>query len=392
MPLTRHSSALLLVIAYLGFISLGLPDTLIGVAWPSVREAFSRQQVDIGWIFIGTGITYFLSSFFAGRLLTRMQIGTLLAVSSLCVAASAGGFGSSGWWWMFACFALLHGLGSGAIDSALNHYASRHFTARHMSWLHACFSIGATLGPLIMTAVISRTDSWRAGYFTVATFLLLLGLLFVFTRERWSEASPETPPTAQDAAATVSLLQALSLPVVRLQLVLFFVYTGLEAAAGQWSYTVLTESRQIPASTAGLWVTLYWASLAAGRIGSGFIVEWLGMTRLLRLSTLLAVAGAALFLWDDGTWLSALALSLTGLGLAAIFPCLMMQTPQRVGEGAAAHAIGFQVSAAMTGVALLPSLAGLLAQNLGLHTVPLLWLLLAIAVFFLHETLLRMTK
>jgi len=388
----HHSAALLLVIAYLGFISLGLPDTVIGVAWPSVREAFDRQQGDIAWIFIGTSATYFLSSFFAGRLLGLMNIGTLLAVSSLLVAASGFGFGLSGWWLTFAACALVHGLGSGAIDSGLNHYVSRHFSARHMTWLHACYSIGATMGPLIMTWVITTSGSWRSGYLTVASLLLLLGLLFVFTRERWGES---TEPNAESESANdppVTLTQALRVPVVWLQMLLFFFYTGLESAAGQWSYTLLTESRAVSPQTAGLWVTLYWASLALGRIGSGFIVDWLGIDRLLRLSTVLAVGGTGMLLLDNGTWLSALALGLTGLGLASIFPCLMTRTPQRVGAGVAAHAIGFQVSAAMTGVGVLPSLAGVLAQYQGLHVVPVLLIALAVLVLILHETLLRITR
>lgn len=387
-----YSTALLLVIAYLAFVSLGLPDTVIGVAWPSVRESFARQQADIAWIFIGTSATYFLSSFFAGKLLGLLNIGTLLAVSSLMVAASGFGFGLSAWWLTFASCALLHGLGSGAIDSGLNHYVSRHFSARHMTWLHACYSIGATLGPLIMTTVITSSGSWRAGYFTVASMLLALSLLFIFTRERWS-TTPDIPDeSAAPEEQPVSLAQALRLPVVWLQMLLFFVYTGLESAAGQWSYTILTESRGVPEKTAGLWVTLYWASLALGRIGSGFIVDLLGIDRLLRISTLIAVAGCTMFLLDGGTWLSALALGLTGVGLASIFPCLMTRTPQRVGAGVAAHAIGFQVSAAMTGVALLPSLGGLLAQSSGLETVPLLLVALAVAVLLLHEMLLRVAR
>ncbi len=387
-----HSTALLLVIAYLGFISLGLPDTVIGVAWPSVREAFGRQQADISWIFIGTSATYFLSSFFAGRLLEFMTIGTLLAVSSLLVAAAGFGFGLSAWWIAFAGCALLHGLGSGAIDSGLNHYVSRHFSARHMTWLHASYSIGATMGPLIMTWVIASSGSWRSGYLTVAALLSVLGLLFVFTRKRWSETPNPEPETESAAGQPVTITQALRLPVVWLQMLLFFVYTGLESAAGQWSYTLLTESRGVSTQTAGIWVTLYWASLALGRIGSGFIVERMGIDRLLRFSTLLCVGGTGLFFIDKGTWLSALALGLSGVGLAPIFPCLMTRTPVRVGAGVATHAVGFQVSAAMAGVGLLPSLAGILAQNYGLQTVPMMLLMLAALVLILHEKLLRISR
>jgi fucose permease len=162
-PTVPQSTGLILAIAYLGFISLGLPDTLIGVAWPSVRDTFGRQQGDIAWIFFGTGTAYFLSSLFTGRLIGRLGIGMLLAGSSLLVAVSGFGYALSPVWGLFAICALIHGLGSGAIDAGLNHYVAHHFSARHMNWLHACYSLGATMGPVIMTSMLVWSHSWRAG-------------------------------------------------------------------------------------------------------------------------------------------------------------------------------------------------------------------------------------
>lgn len=382
-----RSARLLLFIAYCGFVSLGLPDTLIGVAWPSVRDAFDRQQGDIAWIFIGTSITYFLSSFFTGRLLTKMGIGLLLSGSCLLVAAGGYGYASAPLWGWFVACALLHGLGSGAIDAGLNHYVAHHYSPRHMNWLHACYSIGATAGPLIMTSTLLHNGSWRAGYLMVASILLLLGLLFVITRRRWNDPVEEVEATGTQVTATMR--EALVKPVVWLQMLVFLCYTGLEATAGQWSYTTLTESRGVATDIAGLWVTFYWASLALGRVAFGFIVEHIGIDRLLRLSMVSAFMGTLAFAANIHPIVSAAALAVTGLGLAPIFPCLMARTPARVGKAIASHAIGFQVSAAMLGVAALPSASGLLAQWHGLEMVPLCMLAMAATVLALHEVLLR---
>lgn len=385
-PLSARSHPFLLAIAYLGFISLGLPDTLIGVAWPSVRDTFQLPQSAVALIFIGGGISYFLSSFFTGRLLSFFGIGALLAGSSTLVAMSGFGYSAAPFWAMFAACSLFHGLGSGAIDAGLNHYVAHHFSARHMNWLHACYSVGATLGPLTMTAVIAWHGSWRMGYLAIACTLFVLAALFAVTHRRWDE--PGTTDPAPEATAKISLGAVLRHSVVWVQAALFFVYTGLESSMGQWSYTLLTESRQVPREIAGLWVTTYWGSIAAGRILFGFVVDRIGIDRLLRWSMITALIGTGLFAWNLSTTISGISLAIVGLGLAPIYPCMMTRTPQRLGKAMAAHAIGLQVSTAMLGVAALPSLCGLLAQRFGVGTVAAATIGMALAVTLLHEFLL----
>jgi fucose permease len=377
----------LLIIAYLGFISLGLPDTLIGVAWPAVRETFRLQQSAVAVLFCGAGCSYFLSSFCTGRLLNVLGIGVLLAASSALVACSTWGYALAPVWALFAASSLLHGLGSGAIDAGLNHYVAHHFSARHMTWLHACYSMGAMCGPLIMTGVMAVSGSWRAGYLAVAVLLLSLALLFWSTCRHW-EAPGRGAATAQPARARVGLAATLRHPTVWRQVALFFVYTGLEVTVGQWSFTLLTEARHVPPETAGTGVTLYWASIGVGRLLCGAVVDRLGIDRLVRLSTLTAVLGTGLFAVTRSGPLSAMALVVAGLGLAAIYPCLMTRTPQRLGSALATHAIGVQVSAAMIGAAALPSVSGVLAEHCGLETVGAAAVGLAFVVCLLHESLL----
>lgn len=380
--------------AYLGFISLGLPDTLIGVAWPSVRDTFQLEQGAMAIVFLGSGTTYFLTSFFTGRLMKMMGIGVLLAASSALVSLAGFGFSLAPLWIVFAIFPLLHGIGSGAIDAGLNHYAAHHFSARQMNWLHACYSLGATFGPLIMTAVITWHGSWRAGYLVVAVILLVLSMLFAATRRRWDDG--EEAPTAADEERPkeppAGAWRALAHPLLWRQAVIFFFYTGLEVAVGQWSYTVLTEARGVDKATAGLWVTIYWGSIAAGRVLFGLVVDRMGIERLLRGAMLASLAGAVLFAANLSPAASALALGAIGLGLAPIYPCLMTQTPGRVGKALSGHAVGFQVSAAMIGAAALPSVCGLLAQNVGLGTVPFAAVAMALVLLVLHEDVVRRAR
>lgn len=384
------NSGILLGIAYVGFISLGLPDTLIGVAWPSVRQSFGLKHGDLSLIFFGAGLSYFISSFFPGKLLRVVNVGVLLGASSGLVAASGFDYGFARSWAMFAAGSLLHGFGSGAIDSGLNHYVATHFAARHMNWLHAFYSLGTMLGPLIMTSAITHWQNWRGGYLVVASILAVLSILFITTQRKWDDGRA-AGAESQSTGEKVTTRQTLSNRVAQTQIILFFIYTGLEVAVGQWSFTILTEARGITKEVAGLWTTIYWASIFAGRILFGFVLDRVGIDRIVRFSTLIALIGAALFAWNPWTYAAPVALLLTGFGLSSIFPCLMTRTPQRLGKEMAAHAIGFQVGAAMLGAAVLPSLCGFLAQFTGLPNVAWTTLALAVLLFVCHEVLLAKT-
>jgi fucose permease len=382
---------MLLFIAFLGFISLGLPDTLIGVAWPSVRENFGLQQSNLGLVFVATGLAYFLSSIFAGRLIHLLGVGVLLALSSALVALAVFIFSLSPYWGLFIVAAFLHGCGSGAIDSGLNYYAAQNFSARHMNWLHACFSLGATLGPFSMTLVLLNTGSWRVGYALVASTLALLALLFTCTRKQWEKVA-QGPSPAISSLPQKRLLAVLQQPIVRTQVALFFFYTGIESMAGSWSYTILTESRSMTTGWAGTWVTMYWAAIVIGRVLFGFFVDSVSSIRLLRSCMCVAVSSAGLFALNISDILSITSLAVLGLSIAPIFPGLISKTPERVGETSAGHAIGFQVGAATLGVMALPSCAGFIADAFGLEKIGIFLVLVCTLVLFLHERIVRQSR
>jgi fucose permease len=383
----------LFLLAYLAFISLGLPDTVLGVAWPSIRDGFGISQAAIGAV-LGAGMAgYFLSGLVAGAVMTRIGVGGLLTASSGLVALALVGYSMAPSWLSFFPVGAIMGLGSGAIDAGLNGYAARHFSVRHLNWLHACWGVGASTGPVIMTASIARGLGYRMGYATLALALAAMASAFLLTRRRWDEPVPgpgTLPPEGSPHDANPGFAVALQNGRVWLLIATFFLYTGLETTVGQWCFTLLREGRGLSIEAAGSWTAAYWASLTLGRIALGFVVDRVGPDRLLRLASVGVLCGAISFAASDGP-LGRAGLLLIGLSLAPVFPTLMARTPARVGAGTARHAVGFQVSAATLGSALLPALVGILVTSAGLGAISAAALGLALAFFATHELLLRMT-
>ncbi len=394
-PSTSRSSQALLALAYLAFISLGLPDAVLGVAWPSLRDSFHLPQALLGVPLAVGAVAYFASGMLAGRLMQGLGIGRLLAGSTALVAAGILSYSVAPAFALIVMVVPLVGFGSGAIDSALNSYAARSFSPRHMSWLHAAYAAGAMAGPAIMTAVLGVGASWRVGYAVVGFLLAALVPAFVAARKLW-EAEPSAPHVVVDAPGSVGPLALDEPPVgarsalrsgrVWLQIAIFFFYAGAEVAAGQWSYTLLTESRGVGGTVAGTWTAAYWGGLLAGRLVLGFVVERVGQVTLLRLATLGVLVFAVLFALP-GLKVGAAALPLLSFSLASIYPGLMSETPRRVGVRTSPHAVGFQVSAATLGVAVVPSVAGLVSERFGLEAIGWVIVGCALMLLALHERL-----
>lgn len=236
----RRRSALLVGLAYAAFISLGLPDGLTGVAWPSIRGTFGLSLEALGALITTTTVGYLVSSFSSGRALARIGVGWLLIVSCLATAISLLGYGLAPLWGVMVGLGLLAGLGAGAIDAGLNTYAAENFSPRTMNWLHAAFGLGAATGPLIMSGVLGAGQSWRLGYLIVGVAQLVLASCFLITRNQWHTQAGHAQATP---TAGAPMARTLKLPSAWLSILLFFLYTGLELSAGQWLYTLLTEAR-----------------------------------------------------------------------------------------------------------------------------------------------------
>jgi len=391
-PSTATGSRWLVPLAFLAFVSLGLPDGVLGVAWPSLRRSFQQPIDRLGLILLTMMAGYLVSSFCAGTLVRRLGVGRLLLGSGLLVAASAALWAAAPAFALVVATGLLAGAGAGAIDAGINAFAATHFTPRVITWLHASWGLGAMTGPLAMTATLAAGLGWRAGYAELATALVLLSLSFGLTLGQWDRPPSrarapraDADPAAHLPLAGPSLVEALGNPRVRARAVLFFVYTGIEAGAGQWAYTFLTESRGVGAEMAGLATSCYWGSIFVGRIAFGAAAHHLTPRVLLRLVTRLAPL-AALVVCTTRSGLGGFAgLCVLGLLLAPIFPLLIAETPARVGARHAPHSIGFQVAAATLGAGTLPSLAGVLLRRVSLEALGPFLLAATLVLLALHE-------
>ena len=328
---------------------------------------------------------YLLSSCSSGRILARINVGSLLTLSCLATAASLLGYALTPRWGLMVALGVLSGLGAGAIDAGVNTYVAMRYSTRMVNWLHACYGIGATSGPVIMTSVLTAGLPWQWGYGIVGMGQLVLALCFGLTRMWWPAATAARDTSAHTPVRTVSSRSTLRLPVVWLSIAVFFLYTGIEAATGTWTYSLFTEARAIPARTAGMWVSMYWGSLTVGRLVCGAVVSFMSVYLLLRLCIIGVALGATLIWLNIASMLSFVGLSLIGLALAPIFPSLIATTPERLGNAHTANGVGFQIAAAVLGQSLLPGMMGMLARHLGLEIVGPALLAAALVLLVLYE-------
>jgi fucose permease len=353
-------------LAYLGFVSIGLPDGLLGVAWPSMRASFGLPIDALGGLLVAYTLGYLVSSFGSGHALARMGVGPLLASSCLATSAALTGYALAPAWVVVVGLGVLAGLGAGAIDAGLNTFAATRFSARAVTWLHASWGVGATLGPLLMTSVLEAGRSWRVGYAVVGASQFALAAAFVATRRVWTAPGRgEVSPEAVRAHTGATLRQPAALAGIGM----FFLYTGLEAAAGAWLYSLFLEARGVAAATAGLWAGAYFGCLTAGRIAAGFVAGRVPVRRLLRVCIVGLVLGAVLVWSDVADAVSFAGLALLGLFAAPVFPSLIAATPARLDPSHTANAIGFQIAAAVLGQSLVPTLVGIASNRFGLEAI-----------------------
>jgi fucose permease len=387
----RRSSTLLVGIAFLSFIALGLHAGVLGVAWPSIRTSFALSLDAVGTLLFTHTIGYLLAGFNNGRIVSRMGVGWFLMGSLVIGGLGLLGYALAPTWWAMVAFGLLAGIGSGAVDAGLNTYFAANHGPSLMNWLHACFGLGAALGPKITQTILEQGYSWRWAYALVVLCEGLLAVCFALTLNRWKLSTSE-PRETDTALPQVRNVDTLRLSAVWLGVALFFVFTGVEASGGQWPYTLFTEGRSVDPGTASFWVSIYWASLTVGRLLFGFVVRRIGVVPLLRASMLGVICGAVLIWWNPTHVLSFVGLALMGFSLAPLFPLSISNTPSQVGSEHAANAIGFQVAAASLGIAALPGLGGILAENLGLETIGPFLLVFSVVMFLLHEGSVRLNN
>jgi fucose permease len=374
----------LITIAYFGFATLGVTNALTGVAWPYTRAEFHLPLDALGILLIANTIGFFMTSFTSGRLIARMGVGLTLVIGAAMPVLGLLGYALAPSWPAMIAAGLVFG-GSGWMNAAMNLYFATHYTPRLMNWLHAAFGVGAIISPLVMTAVLQMGQTWRTGYALAALLCALLLALFVHSRGEWRIFPAEQIGAGRRSTVRTTLL----LPVLWFLLALFFLNAGLEATAGNWAYSLFTEARRVRADVAGLWVSAYWASFTFGRFCFGIVVNYVALRALVRLGIVGVMVGAALLWWSPVVEVGSAGLLLIGFSLAPIFPLLTSNTGARLGTEHAQHAVGFQVAASSIGIAALPGLAGVLAQNISLEILGPYILIAATLMLVFHELVQR---
>jgi len=392
----------LLVIIYVAFISLGLPDAMLGAGWPVMQAEFAVPYSFAGIVSMIISGGTILSSVLSSRMLNRFGIGRVTAASVGLTAFALFGFALAPSFWWLLLVAVPLGIGAGAVDAGLNTYVAAHYESRHMSWLHSFWGIGALSGPLVLSALLARGTSWRTGYFSIAAFQVVLVIVLVLAIPLWAklrrravaEGQAELP--VQEArlreaqlqeAQRQPLLFPLKLKGAKLALAAFFCYCGIESTMGLWGGSFLFKVKGIEPSTAATWVSLFYASITAGRFLTGFITYKVSNKNLIRCGSLVILAGVLLMLLPLPLPVALAGFLVVGFGCAPIYPCMLHETPNRFGAAHAQSIMGFQMAVAYIGSTFLPPTFGFIASVTSLRLLPAFLLAYVVCLIAGSETL-----
>lgn len=366
-------STLLLLVIYLSYISLGLPDTLLGAAWPSIRMGLGVNLDAAGAISLVISLGTVISSLLGGRLLRRFGTGMVAFFSVLSTALSLLGFSCSHSFWSLLLLAVPLGLGAGAVDAGLNNFVALHYKPIHMNFLHCFWGLGAMSGPAIMSFWIARSGRWAMGYRSVSCIQFFLVLLLGLSLPFWRKKERDERLEEEAPLPLLSNRAALRISGVRPSLAAFFLYCSLETAAGLWASSYLVEQKGVPPEKAALCASLFFGGIAAGRFLSGVLSQKLPGFVLIRAGQGLCLGGAFLLLFPLPA--CAVGLGLFGLGCAPLYPAMLQETPARFGREASQTVMGLQIGAAYLGSTVMPPLLGLLAQRTCVPVFPLFLLM-----------------
>lgn len=382
---------LLLALVYLSFVSLGLPDAVLGVAWPAIRADMGQPLAAMGFITLTMTICSASASFMAATINKRVGTGVVVAASCLMTALALLGFSVAPSFVWLVALGIPLGLGAGAVDASLNHFAAAHYSSRHMNWLHGFWGIGATAGPLIMGLALASDGGWTVGARSIGLVQMALAVVLWLTLSLWSKENA-TPPHDEGAHTKPVRFKPVNPLALWLAPLTFLLYVAAEMGAGLWAASILVGSRGVTQTMAGVWVSLYFGSITAGRFGVGLVANRLGNRKLVQLGICVAAAGAALFAFPHLPHpLSLAGLMLMGLGCAPVFPSLMHETARRFPEEVARMVIGRQMSLAYTGGAVIPGAFGLLATWAGLSAVMPVIVVILLALLAVTTALDNMT-
>lgn len=377
----------LLAVIYAAFISLGLPDALLGSAWPLMYPEFEVSVSRAGVVFMIISACTVVSSLMSDKLTRRFGTGKVTAISVGITAAALFGFSCSTSFWMLCLWAIPYGLGAGSVDASLNNYVALHYASRHMSWLHCMWGIGASAGPYIMGGILTVGLRWNMGYRTIGLLQIALTAVLFLSLPLWKKRVNEDD--SQFLSPELKLAQIIRIPGAKESMVMFFCYCALEQTAGLWASSYLVLRKSVSGETAAAFASMFFIGIAVGRAVSGLLTIKLNDTQMIRLGQSVIALGSAIMLFPFGQTFSLVGFILVGLGCAPIYPCVIHATPARFGAENSQAVIGVQMASAYIGTSLMPPLFGLVAEHIDVALLPAYLLTVLAAMTLMHERLLR---
>lgn len=381
---------ILLVIIYLSFISLGLPDSILGAAWPSMYPGLQVPVSYAGILSMIIAAGTIVSSLQSDRLTRWLGTGKVTAISVAMTAAALFGFSVSSQFWMLCLWAIPYGLGAGSVDASLNNYVALHYESRHMSWLHCMWGVGATVGPYIMGLVLTGGGTWNLGYRVISVLQIVLTVILVFSLPLWKGRSETVEQSGEEVAAkALTLREVVQIRGVKEILLCFFCYCALEQTTSLWASSYLTLYKGIPAETAATFASMFFIGITVGRALSGFVTMKLNDTQMIRLGQGIVGVGILLMLLPFGNVCALAGLIVIGLGCAPIYPCVIHSTPAHFGADKSQAIIGIQMASAYVGTCLMPPVFGLIAGHISVALLPVYLLFFLVLMAVMHELLNR---
>lgn len=382
---------LLLVIIYIAFISLGLPDSLLGSAWPSMVEEFNVPLSYAGIISMIIAFGTILSSLQSDRLTRKFGTAKVTVISVAMTAVALFGFSISHSFVLLCIWAIPYGLGAGSVDASLNNYVALHYASRHMSWLHCMWGVGATLGPTIMGFVLTSGQAWNSGYRYIGLIQVVLVAILVFSLPLWKK---EKVQITEELSSTsnrkiLTLKEIFQIPGAKEIMLCFFCYCALEQTTGLWASSYLTLYKGMSAEIAASFASLFFIGITIGRAISGFATMKFNDTQMVRIGQILIASGIIAMLIPGIQILSLAGLILIGLGCAPIYPCMIHSTPTHFGAERSQAILGVQMACAYVGTCLMPPLFGLLANKISVALLPIFLFIVLMLMILMHELLTR---
>ncbi len=379
--------SLLLAIIYLSFISLGLPDALLGSAWPIIYPEMGVPVSYSGIIFMIISIGTVCSSLQSDRLTKKLGAGKVTAISVAMTAIALFGFSCSHSFLALCLWAIPYGLGAGGVDAALNNYVALHFASRHMSWLHCMWGVGASVGPYIMSAAITRTASWNNGYRVIGIIQVVLSVIIFISLPLWKKKdneNREASDTDHVEAKALSLKEVIRIKGAKEIMLAFFCYCALEQTVGLWASSYLVLYRGIPEVTATGFASLFFIGITVGRAVNGFLTIKFSDTQLIYLGQAIIAVGIVLLMLPFSDMISLIGFVAIGVGCAPIYPCIIHSTPVHFGRENSQAMVGVQMASAYIGTSIMPPLFGLLAKGIGIYLLPIYVLAILIVQFVMY--------